>query len=61
MSNDNDREDRKSRKNFGAKQKHKYISDDEKMIYKAKKAHKIKMREIEEEDDSWKNWKEDYQ
>jgi len=61
MSNDGDRENRKCRKNFGAKHKHKDISDDQKMMSKAKKAHKLKMREIEEDDDSWKNWKDDYQ
>ncbi len=61
MSNDKDREDRKSRKNFGSKQKHKYVSDDEKLMSKAKKAYRLKVREIEEEDESWKNWKDEYQ
>lgn len=51
MSDDLDRDKRKSRKPIGNKQKSKdYISEDQKFANKAKKAFKNKIREIIEDE-----------
>lgn len=51
MSEDFDRDKRKSRKPIGNKQKNKdYISEDQKFVSKAKKAFKNKIRDIIEDE-----------
>jgi hypothetical protein len=56
-------EDRPNRKFGNDKKKNKKIFIDEDTIDKTKsmKSFKQKKRQIEEDDDEWKNWKETYQ